>query len=406
MSNANQRTHRRPEDGELEFIRRLRRALHRRPELGHHEHRTSLHVERLLRLMGLRPFRPAPTSIAVLIGTGDERPRIAFRADLDAVPVHEATGAGYASRNPGAMHACGHDGHTAALLALARRLTTYPVHTGPVLLLFQQAEETFPSGAPILIKGLPPHLTPDEIFAFHLWPELPANTVGVTSGTLMGSVAGLTFDVLGRASTPSGTTAGMDGADAVAAAVQLYCRLAPGTGRTLSNDSGSALSLGVINGGEGPNRVAEHCRIEGTLRATSWRTQEQAAESIFATAKSVEAETGTTINAAIRSGIRPPVENSTGSARRIEEACSHLGIECRSYPSEPVGVSEDFGWYLERWNGAMFLLGCGRDQDHPSLHAPDFDFDEAVLLNAVDIFYDLAVQRSARDAASVASVSL
>lgn len=254
--------HDRIDPAELDLVRRVRRAIHRHPEVGHHERRTANYVERLLRRMGLTPFRPAPTSVAALVGPAGQKPSVGFRADMDGIPVQESAEAPYASRTTGVMHACGHDGHTAALLALARRLAVAAASAswngGSVLLIFQQAEETFPSGAPIVIDGLPDQLRPAEVFAFHLWPELPKHTIGVRDGTLMASVAGLSFDVHGKQGRPGGTAADDGGTDAIATAIELYGRLAPGTGRQLDDYAPTAVSLGLINGGDGPNRVATH----------------------------------------------------------------------------------------------------------------------------------------------------
>jgi amidohydrolase len=375
---------------EVAWARRVRRALHRHPELGHQEWRTADYVERLLRRMGLNPLRPAPTSVAAVAGPPGSRPAIGFRADLDAVGVHEATAAPYASRRPGVMHACGHDAHTAALLLLARRLTLTPP-PAPVLLVFQQAEESHPSGAPLVLQGLPESLVPPEIFAWHVWPELPKGVVGVRAGTMMASVAGLTITVHGRAGRAGGTAADSGGVDAVAAAIRLYGRLRPDTGRQLHDGSPTALSLGVLHGGDGPNRVATRCRLEGTLRALSWADQDVAVAAIEAAAAAVADETGATIDVSVTAGIRPPVRNSAGAVSRVRAACRALDVECRAYPDRPVGVSEDFGWYLDRADGAMFLLGCA-DRDEPAdLHTPGFDLDEAILRTAADIFHRLAL---------------
>jgi amidohydrolase len=288
------------------------------------------------------------------------------------------------------MHACGHDAHTAALLALARRLTIKRLPVA-VLLIFQQAEETYPSGAPLVIEGLPEALVPPEIFACHVWPELPEGVVGVRAGTMMASVAGLTLNVYGREGRASGTAADSGGVDAVSAAVRLYGRLRPDTGRQLHDGSPTALSIGVIRGGDGPNRVATRCQLEGTLRALSWADQDAAVAAIEATAFAVADETGAKIEVTVTSGIRPPVRNSVRSVARLEAACRTLSVECTAYPDRPVGVSEDFGWYLDQADGAMFLLGCGRSDRHPDLHTPEFDLDEAVLLTATDVFHTLAM---------------
>lgn len=376
---------------ELAFVRRVRRAIHRRPELGHHERRTAAFLEHLLRRMGLNPFRPAQTSVAALVGSVTGPPAIGFRADIDALPIHEQTGAAYASRNPGVMHACGHDGHAAALLTLARRLAIEPPRATSALLIFQEAEEGYPSGAPAVLGGLPGRMLPREFYAFHLWPELPAGVVGVRAGPMMASVAGLTFTVTGRAGRAHGTRAESGGADAVAAAVRLYTRLAPDTGRVLDERSPTALSIGRIEGGEGPNRVASECRLEGTLRALSPVDQENAIAAIRLAIEAVEVEAGVQVELITKSGIRPPVRNAAGPVARIQSACQWLDIECRAYPDRPLGASEDFGWFLDRAQGALFLLGCADNQPYADLHTDQFDFDEEILLTAVDIFHTMAV---------------
>jgi hypothetical protein len=153
--------------------------------------------QRLRALHGLEVFRPAPTSVAALLSSGHGRRLLVLRADLDALPVQEATGAEYASQRAGFMHGCGHDGHTAAVLTTAHVLMEVLGEVRrPVLFLFQQAEERHPSGAPLALRGITERLgdriTDAEVFGFHLWPNLPQGTIGVRAGPLMGSVAGLT----------------------------------------------------------------------------------------------------------------------------------------------------------------------------------------------------------------------
>ena len=165
---------------------------------------------------------------------------------------------------------------------------------------------------------------PREIFAFHIWPELPEGVVGARTGTMMASVAGLTFDVHGREGRASGTAADSGGVDAVSAAVELYARLKPDAGRQLHDDSPTALSIGVISGGDGPNRVATRCRLEGTLRALSWADQDKAVAAIQAAAGAVADEMGAKIEVTVTSGIRPPVRNSAESVARLQAVCRRL----------------------------------------------------------------------------------
>jgi amidohydrolase len=375
------------------LARRLRRALHRHPEVGHHEHRSAGYVERLLRRLGLRPWRPAPTSVAAVVGPAGRRPVQGFRADLDALPLTERTAASYASRVPGRMHACGHDGHTAALLLLAARLAAAPP-TEPVLLVFQAAEEVHPSGAQQVLRGIPDELMPPEFYAAHLWPQLPAGVLGVRAGPLMASVAGITIVITGRPGLAHGTAAESGGADALAAGVQLYRALTDGgTGRVLDATRPAALYLGRLAGGEHPHRVPTRCELAGTMRALSAADEDALVADVRAAAGGVAARTDTRIEVHVESGIRPPVRNTAAAVDSVVAACEATGTPWRRYPPRPLGVSEDFGWYLSGRDGALVLLGCAARPDHPDLHTPTFDFDEAVLLAIVDVFDHLARAR-------------
>lgn len=308
-----------------------------------------------------------------------------FRADLDALPIAEVSGAKYASRNPGIMHACGHDGHTAALLALARRLAAKPTLSKPLLLVFQQAEEGHPSGAPKVLQGLSPKSLPREFIGFHLWPELPSGVIGLRSGALLPSVAGVTIRIRGTAGRVHGTTFGMDSVDALAIGNQLYTALTSQWVARHPNDlQPASLNIGRFDAGSAPNRVPTMCSLEGTLRALSWAEQETAVNSIREITAKI-APRNCKLEVHIESGIRPPVSNAPASVERIQAACEKLGIGSRIYPEYPIGVSDDFGWYLDSSPGALYFLGCGKGDSTPDLHTPSFDFDESVLLNAVDV---------------------
>lgn len=369
----------------------LRRSLHQFPELGHHERRTAELVESALEDIGLRPFRPGGTSVAVAVGPPGRRPAVGFRAELDAVQLFEANDVPYRSRTPGVMHACGHDGHAAALVGLAIALQNVDLDE-PVLLVFQQAEESRSSGAPIVLEALSPEFTPQAFYGFHLWPQLPENVVGVRAGPMLAAVAGVEILVRGRPGRAHGTDCGEGGADALAAGIELYRRLLHEmpSGRRFLAGSTSALTIGRIQGGEAPNSVAVCCTLSGTLRARSWQEESNAARRIRTIASEVAALTGTQLEVRVESGIRPPVTNDPSSTRRIEEACRRLGIEYRTYPDVPVGVSDDFGWYLDGRPGAWFFVGCGATDAHPGLHEPCFNFNERVLLVPIRIGVELA----------------
>ncbi|MDH6624412.1 amidohydrolase [Streptomyces sp. LBL] len=380
-----------PTVDDLVLLRRIRRVIHRHPETAHREHRTAAYVERLLTRFGLAPFRPAPTSVAVRIGPSTADLVIGFRADLDALPIPEETEAPYRSGIPGVMHACGHDGHAAAVLTLGRRLAADPPRSHAVLLVFQQAEESHPSGAPLALQGLPADMRPPLFFGLHLWPELPTGVIGLRSGPLLASVAGITIRITGSQGRSHGTQAEAGGVDALNAGVLLYGML-PTTpaGRTLDEDHPHALHIGRLAGGVLPHRVPVECEIRGTLRALSESAESEALSQIQALAAMAAARTGAAIDVKVEQDIRPPLCNTESAVDLAAEACRATGATWRPYPPRPIGVSDDFGWYLKGADGAMLLAGCGTGPSPADLHTSRFDFDEQALLPIVDVFTWLA----------------
>ncbi len=379
----------------LSLVTELRCSLHQIPEVGHEEWRTADLIEKSLKEIGLRPFRPADTSIAVTVGPPGRTPRIGFRADVDALQILEANDVPYRSQTPGLMHACGHDGHAAALVGLAIALQGMDLEE-PALLVFQQAEESYPSGASIVLDALPSNLIPSEFVSFHLWPQLPENVVGIRSGPLLAAVAGVEITITGRPGKRHGTNCDEGAADALAAGLELYRRLRSQfpSGRRFPAGTASALSIGMVQAGEAPNVVAMRCSLSGTLRALSWEDEIKAVATIRAIASDVSAESATIIEVRVVSGIRPPVSNDPELTRRIEDACQRLGIAHRFYPDEPVGVSDDFGWYVDGRPGALVFVGCGASDSHPDLHDPCFDFREHVLLIPIRIGTELVRRAS------------
>lgn len=372
---------------EIDFLRRVRRELHAHPELGHAEYRTAGVVERELRAVGLTPRRVGATGVVALVGAGTG-PAIVVRADLDAVPVSEHTGASYASTVSGIMHACGHDGHVAALLLLARRLAAARV-AQPVILVFQPAEEVYPSGAPIMVREFVERHTVRAVYAMHLWPELAAGVVGAHPGPLMASVAGVRIDVSGSRGVVHGERAASGGVDALSAAIKLYEVLHCGdSGRSLGPGRPSALHLGLLRGGSAPQTVPERATLEGTLRAVSVAAQREAQAAIERAAAAVARATGANVETRVTGDIRPPLINDAECVEAITRACAAVGVPCQNYPSNILGISEDIGCYAEPAADrlAMFLLGTGAGPRGPLLHDSAFDFDESTLVSAVDVF--------------------
>ena len=379
----------------IELLVKYRRIFHKHPELGHEEWATSEFIEAELRqLNGLYVWRPASTSVAALLSpVGATQPAVIFRADIDALPIHEETGRHYSSERPGIMHGCGHDGHAAALVATARLLSqSVDQLRRPIMFVFQQAEEKHPSGAPMVLDSIKTALglrmTDATVFGFHLWPELPEGIVGLRAGTLMGSVVGVTIR-LTRRESPS--LERFQGADALWAAADLHLSLRPLLkGRRLTDESRASLLLGSLNAGVTPQEPAAEALLRGTLRATTDEDEAEAVAMIRMLADRVADRYLLRCETTIETGIRPVVLNEIGAVQRLRDACDLSGLTKLDYPDDPMGVSEDFGWYLKIWHGAYFLVGCGSDSAHHHLHSPEFDFREEVLVTPVVVMTTLA----------------
>lgn len=248
-------------------LKRLRRHLHRHPELSHHEYNTASFIAATLRTQGIDAiFRPIQTSVCCLLGSLPVA--LAIRADIDAVPVTERTSLPFASVAPGVMHACGHDAHAAILLGLACHLHTLRPRRG-ILLLFQHAEEAHPSGAPELAKHVPVDCLPPEVLGFHLVPDIQAGIIGIREGHLMASLTGITIEL--APSIPSLPVQGVGAArpfDALGAALSLYRDTASLRVDLDTEDPDvPSLTIGKAHIGAKPNAIAQTASLEASLRS-------------------------------------------------------------------------------------------------------------------------------------------
>jgi amidohydrolase len=380
-------------DQALRTVTETRRVIHQSAELGHQELRTAEFLQkRLAALEGYLVFRPAPTSVAAL-STGTRAGLIVIRADIDALPIAELTGVPYAA--PENMHACGHDGHAAALLVAAEIWHALSPPSAPdVLFVFQQAEETHPSGGSAVVRGLRERLgarlAGATCYGMHLWPELPAATVGIRAGPVMASVAGVTLQITGRAGATHGSRAQADGADALAAGIMLYQALEPMLHRRdLGRGQQAALHLGQFTAGDRPQDTALRAELRGSLRALSKNAERAAVSRIDAISAEVSGRCGVTYTLRVESDIRPVLINDEAPVGEVIAACQAARARWRSFPTSPLGVSEDFGWYRELGPSAFFWLGCADDRYGYNLHDPRFDFDESVLVTGIDVLLTL-----------------
>ncbi len=352
-----------------------RRALHQIPELDRELDRTMAYIEKALSGLGCRLSSPIPGSLCAWFDFGKDS-AIAFRADADALPIQEKTGAPYASRHPWKMHACGHDGHMAILLELARRLDQKEDLSHNVLLVFQPAEEERGGAKEICDSGIFARHNVQAIFGLHLWPGLARGQVFSRKQELMARASEVTVDLYGKsahiAKASQGIDALMAGAEFYRRAVQMERQIPAGVFRLLK--------FGKFQSGTVRNALSAHTHIEGSLRAFQDDVFESMAQSLREIALDVEQEYGTQVQLHFSEGY-PAVLNPGDLFDRAAQVVSFRPLE------EPSMTAEDFSWYQRYLPGMFFFLGLG---DTPALHADTFDFDESILLKGADFFEALA----------------
>ena len=352
-----------------------RRALHQIPELQWELPKTMAYLKAALEPMNCTVFAPVEGSLCAWFDFGQST-AIAFRADCDALPITECTGADYASTHAGRMHACGHDGHMAILLELARRLSEKKSLPHNVLLIFQPAEES-PGGAKIICDtGVLENHNVTAVFGAHLWPALEKGVVHTRVNELMSLACELTVDIYGRSSHIAKASAGLD---ATAAAMSFYRQMRD-LEASLPSHVYRLLNFGLFRSGTVRNAISAHAHMEGSLRAFEEEVFEGLKKRIFEIREDVEEKFGCRIEIWMSEGY-PAVMNTPEMVAQVQKIAPVKLLD------KPSMTSEDFAEYQLLVPGVFFFLGTG---DTAALHATTFDFDEKILLKGADLFERLA----------------
>ena len=352
-----------------------RHALHRIPELELELPKTQSYLKKALAGLSCQVFSPFGSALCAWFDFGAQE-AIAFRADMDALPISEKTGAAYASTHPGCMHACGHDGHMAIVLELARRLDAKKNLRHNVLLIFQPGEES-PGGArAICDTGVLQAHKVKAVFGLHLWPGLEAGKVFSRRNELMARASEVTVDLYGKSAHIAKAA---EGVDSLMAGAEFYTR-AMEMERQIPAYHFRLLKFGKFHSGTVRNALSAHTHLEGSLRAFQDEIFEAMAQKLRDIAADVEKTYGCTVNLHLAEGY-PAVLNPDG----IYDAVMAAAPVCEL--PEPSMTAEDFSWYQKTVGGMFFFLGLG---DTPALHADTFDFDEGILLAGADFFEQLA----------------
>ena len=343
----------------------VRRELHRIPELGFREEKTSAYVADYLKREGLSVVTGvARTGVVGLLETGRPGPTLLIRADMDALPITEETGLPFASRHPGVMHACGHDGHTAMALATATVMNALKDRiNGAIKFVFQPAEEG-PGGAkPMIDAGVMDHPHVDYALGCHIWPTIPEGTIGIRAGVLMAAM--FRFDITIKGKGGHGAMPHLC-VDALETGCQVVGALQRIVSRQMDPLQPSVVTVGKFESGTAFNVIPETAALCGTARTFDKTTWERWPDIIEGVVKGVCESMGAGYQMSHEQGY-PPTVNDPGMAERM-----------------------DMAFFLERVPGCFFCLGAGNDS-FAGIHNPRFGFNEAILLTGVETYCRAAI---------------
>jgi amidohydrolase len=364
-----------------------RRDFHRHPEVEFEERRTSQVIRKFLEDLGLSVRAAAGTGlIAVLEGQPGGR-TVALRADMDALPLTEEGDKEYISQNPGAAHACGHDGHMAILMGTAKILGRWKERFhGRVVFLFQPAEEKPPGGAkPMVEAGALEGV--DAVFGLHLWQLLPTGCVGIVKGPMMANSDSFSIAVKGRGghgSMPQATV------DPILAASHLVVNAQSIVSRNVDPFKPCVVSFGMIRGGTTFNIIPGEVTLIGTVRSFQPEVQKLAETRLREIAEETCRIFGATCAFEYEKGYPALVNHADMVDLVLRVTRQTLGEE-KIRPFEPIMGGEDFAYYLQKIPGAFFFLGMGDGQPYPH-HHPAFDIDERALPQGVVLLTAIALE--------------
>ena len=370
-----------------------RRDLHAHPELGFAETRTSTVIQDRLKSFGVDALHSFNgTGVVAVIHGRDGDGAIGLRADIDALPIGEQSGVPYASTNPGAMHACGHDGHTTMLLGAARYLASSRKFRGTAYLIFQPAEEI--GGAKQVVDGgLFDRFPMRLVFGMHNFPTMPQGEFHWRNGPIMAAANFFEITLVGRGAHAAQPHFGID---PIVAGSALVNGLQTIISRTLDPFRPGVVTIGSFQAGEAANAIPREAVLKGTARWLDAATGETIVRGIRRLAESIAQAYGTTVEVAMHMVAPTTINDKAAMALAREAATSVAGAKQVVEMGEPVMGAEDFAYMLEAKQGAYIMLGSKRSGEHnPMLHHPAFDFNDAVLSTGAAYWATLVEQELA-----------
>jgi len=376
----------------FEYTRALRRDFHRFPELGFQEVRTAGIVSRELIDLGLEVSTGIGKTGVVGILEGEQPgPVVLVRFDMDALPIQEETGAEYASQTSGVMHACGHDGHTAVGLAVARMLDAHKKEIGGTIkFVFQPAEEGLGGAEAMVADGVLNNPIPEKCLGLHLWNEKPVGWIGVTPGPAMSASDRFTVNIFGRGghgAAPHLTV------DPVLAGAQVITALQSVVARNVPPLESAVVTVTSMTGGEAFNVIPEKVELKGTIRTFVPAVRDIVLEHFKQVVLGVSSALGCQVEVEVWK-VTPAVVNDPEMTARVQTVTSRVLPEATIDTGERTMGSEDMSFMMDDLPGCYFFVGSANHEKalDAAHHHPRFDFDESALPRAAALMASAAIE--------------
>jgi len=372
-----------------------RRQIHAHPETAFEEHQTAALVAELLESFGVSVERGIARTgvVGTLKGSPGDR-AIALRADMDALQVGEGNDLPYASRHPGRMHACGHDGHTAMLLGAAKHLAETRNFAGTIHFIFQPAEENEGGARLMLEEGVLQRHPVEAVYGMHNWPELPVGQFAIRPGPMMAA-----FDIFEIVINGRGAHAAMPhlAVDPIVVAAQIVTGLQTIASRNVHPLEGAVVSVTQIHGGDTWNVIPEAVVLRGTSRSFNPEVRDQLEPAIRRIADGTCRACGAQMELRYERRYPPTINTPAETETAAAIAVSLVGEDNVRREMLPSMAAEDFAWFLEKKPGAYIWIGNGTAEAGGTLHSPHYDFNDAVLALGASYWVRLAETVLARE---------
>ncbi len=369
----------------------FRRDMHAHPELSMQEYETTKKIKKQLTEWGIRLADvELETGVIALIGQGKSDKVIALRADIDALPITEASGLSFHSVESGKGHCCGHDLHTTAMLYAAKMLKAAEADIdGLILIIFQPGEESLHGSQSIIKSGVFDKYKPEFIVGLHTWPEVPAGSIGVKKGFFMAASDRLTLTVKGKGGHGAHPHKSVD---PVCITGYILTALQSIVSRNIAPLDSAVVTIGKIQGGTAGNVIPDQVIMEGTVRTLSPAVRELVQQRLETLLPSIAAGFGGECIVEYKKGT-PPVVNNDAIVDSIEKAASEtIGTDSIVQLASASMGSEDFAEYLSLMPGALFRIGTGNDDErtHRALHNSGIVFDEKGIFAGAQVMAQFA----------------